>query len=236
MRAADVMTTPVVTVGPNASVQEVAALLSEKGISGVPVVDPEGRVLGVVSEGDLLHRPEIGTEPTARRRRSWWLELMQPDRAVAFRDYVKAHGRTIEDAMTRAVISVAEETELAEVATLLETKGIKRVPVIRDGKLVGIVSRSNLVRALAAAKSEAPIHDGVDDVSLRRALLAEVTRQQWNGVFAQDIIVKDGVVHVWFSDDRPPEERAALRVAAQNIAGVRNVEVHIIRVPLIPGI
>ena len=236
MRAADVMTTPVVTVGPSAPVHEVAALFSEKGISGVPVVDPEGRVLGVVSEGDLLHRAEIGTERTARRRRSWWLELMQPDREVAFRDYVKAHGRSVEDVMTRKVISVTEDTELADVATLLETKGIKRVPVIRDGKLVGILSRSNLVRALAAAKSEATAREGLDDVSLRQALLAEVARQRWNGIFTQDILVKDGIVHVWLSDDRPAEERAALRVAAQNIAGVKGVELHIVTVPLIPGI
>src|SRR6516162_4436631 len=155
MRAMDVMTSEVISVDPDTSVQALAALLSERGISGVPVVDADNRVVGVISEGDLVYRVETGTErrKEARtgRRRSWWLDRIASDRELA-RDYVKSHGRTVRDVMTRNVVVVDDTTELADIAILLETKRIKRVPVVRDGRLVGIVSRANLVRALATAK------------------------------------------------------------------------------------
>src|SRR5215471_11763246 len=147
MRAMDIMTTEVITVAPTTSVQEVAKLLSERGISGVPVVDADNRVVGILSEGDLLHRVETGTERTTRERRSWWLDSLASNQA---RDYVKSHARTARDVMTGDVISVDEMTPLADVAMLLETKRVKRLPVLREGKLVGIVSRANLVRAIAA--------------------------------------------------------------------------------------
>jgi len=156
MRAVDVMTTEIISVGPDTSVQALAALLSERGISGVPVVDAENRVVGIVSEGDVLHRVETGTERRLERRtrgrRSWWLDAVASDRELA-RDYVKSHARTVRDIMTRDVVSISDTAELADIAMLLETKRIKRVPVVRDGKLVGIVSRANLVRALATTTS-----------------------------------------------------------------------------------
>ena len=234
MRAMDVMTTNVITVGPNTSVQEVATLLSERGISGVPVVDAQDRVVGIVSEGDLLHRVETGTERRVQRRRSWWLDRIGSDEDLA-RDYVKSHGRTVKDVMTREVIAVTDTTELADIATLLETKGIKRVPVVRDGKLVGIVSRANLVRALAAAGAQMTTEAAGDDRTIRAKLLAELKGQEWVHAWAADIIVRDGVVHLWCSDDRPEEERQALRVAAENIPGVRGVEAHIVPAPVIPA-
>ena len=238
MRAMDVMTTNVITVNPNASVQAVAALLSERGISGVPVVDSEDRVIGIVSEGDLLHRVETGTDrrPDRRtgRRRSWWLDTIGRDQELA-RDYVKAHGRTVEDIMTRDVVSVSDTAELADIAHLLETKRIKRVPVIKDGKLVGIVSRANLVRALAAAGSQLTTDAAVDDRTIRQRLLAELSGREWVHTWASDIIVRDGVVHIWVSDDRPEEERHALRVAAENIPGVREVQEHIVPAAVFPA-
>jgi CBS-domain-containing membrane protein len=234
MRAIDVMTTNVITVGPDTSVQEIAKVLSERGISGVPVVDPDQRLLGIVSEGDLLHRVETGTERRVqRRRRSWWLDTVGSDEELA-RDYVKSHGRTAKDVMTREVITATDSTELADIANLLETKRIKRVPVIRDGKLVGIVSRANLVRALAAAGSRLTADTATDDSTIRQRLLTELQGQEWVHTWASDIIVRDGIVHIWVSDDRPPEEREALRVAAENISGVRGVEEHIVPAPLIP--
>jgi CBS domain-containing protein len=130
MRAMDVMTKEVLTVNADTTVRSVAALLSKRGISGVPVVDAANRVIGIVSEGDLLHRAEIGTERPKKRRRSWWLASLASDLAP---DYVKSHGRKVADVMTREVISVSDTTELAEVAMLLETNGIKRVPVVNDG-------------------------------------------------------------------------------------------------------
>src|SRR5262249_17990044 len=162
MRAMDVMTTNVITVEPDTSVQQLATLLSERGISGVPVVDKDNRLVGVVTEGDLLHRAETGTERRIQRRRSRWLDTLGTDQEAA-RDYVKAHGRVVREIMTREVVSAGAPPELADIATLLETKRIKRVPVLRDGKLVGIVSRANLVRALAMTKSETAAAADSDD-------------------------------------------------------------------------
>src|ERR1700751_1147786 len=151
MRAADVMTSDVITVGEDASVQEAAKLMAEHGISAVPVVDREGRMVGMGSEGDLLHRAETGTE----RRRSWWLKIVASTNQLAG-EYVKSHSGSVKDIVTRDVISVTEETTVADIAILLETNHIKRVPVLRDGRLVGIVSRANLVRALAMTITERP--------------------------------------------------------------------------------
>jgi CBS domain-containing protein len=233
MRAMDVMTTGVITVAPDTSVQALAKLLSERGISGVPVVDAADRLVGIVSEGDLLHRVETGTERPVGCRRSWWLDTIASDQELA-RDYVKSHGRTAKDVMTREIISVAETTDLAEVAMLLETKRIKRVPVLRDGKVVGIVSRANLVRALAVTKSDAVVDTAADDHTIRAKLLAELMgqdwfkTQDWFKIWAADVIVRDRVVHFWVAANQTDEERQALRVAAENIAGVRRVEEHII--------
>ena len=233
MRASDVMTKHVITVNRNATVQAVAALLFENGISGVPVVDEANRVIGMVSEGDLIHRQEIGTERRAKRVRSWWLQSDADQRAI---DYIKSHGRSVADVMTRDVFSVNETTELADVATLLETKGIKRVPVLDDGKLVGIISRANLVRALAATESEGlalspaeeeRIRNRVLDESIRKRLVEELRPMKWVNHLT-DVIVKNQTVHLWFSDDQPIEQRRAIHVAAENTAGVRKVEEHIV--------
>ena len=234
MRAMDVMTTNVITVGPDTSVQEVAKTLSERSISGVPVVDAANRLVGIVSEGDLLHRVETGTERRVqRRRRSWWLDTIGSDEELA-RDYVKSHGRTARDVMTRDVITVSETTQLGDIANLLETKKIKRVPVVRDGQLVGIVSRANLVRALAAASGQLAGDVAADDRTIRERLLAELREQPWVRTWSSDIIVREGVVHIWVGDDRPEQEKQALRIAAENIPGVRGVEEHLVPVPMIP--
>jgi len=234
MRAMDVMTTNVITVEPDTAVQELATLLSDRGISGVPVLDRDNRLVGVVSEGDLLHRAETGTERRTQRRRSRWLDNFASDQEAA-RDYVKAHGRTVREIMTRDVISVSDTTELADIATLLETRRIRRVPVVRDGQLVGIISRANLVRALAMTKSESAIEADSDDRTIRQKLVAELTGQEWVHMWGADIIVRDRVVHLWFSDDRSDEERQAVRIAAENIPGVRQVQEHIVPVPAFPA-
>lgn len=233
MHASDVMTPAVITVEPNMTVQALAALLSEKGISGAPVVDAAGQMVGIVSEGDLLHRAELGTESQAKRRHSWWLDHFASGLA---REYVKAHGRTVGDIMSRDVVSVTEDASLADIATLLETRRIKRVPVVRDGKVVGIVSRSNLVRALGAAPALSAAAGSNDDRAIRARLLAELGRQEWAArLWAQDIIVNDGTVHLWFGTDEPEDRRQAVRVAAQNIAGVRGIEEHFVPVPMLPA-
>ena len=225
MRATDVMTTGVITVDENATVSEAAKLLAKHGISAVPVVDKDDRVIGMVSEGDLLHRAETGTE----RRRSWWLEMVSSTNQLAS-DYIKSHSGKVKDVMTRDVLSVTEDTPVADIAVLLETNRIKRVPVLRDGKLVGIVSRANLVRALAMTISEEANEGEVDDRSIREKLLAELKAQKWAEVSPANVTVKDGVVHLW-SSYLSEEEKRALVVAAENISGVWRVEDHMRPVP-----
>jgi CBS domain-containing protein len=234
MHAVDVMTSDVITVDPDMTVQALAALLAANGISGAPVVDSSGGLVGIISEGDLLHRAEIGTAQRHReRRRSWWLDHFASDLA---REYVKSHGRAVKDLMTRDVVTVTEDTDLAEVADLLEAKRIKRVPVMREGKVVGIISRANIVRAVGATKGAPPREGEVDDRSIRARLLVELHREEWAKVWPEDIIVRDGIVHFWLSEDEPMEKRQALRVAAETIAGVRGVEEHFVPAPLVPAI
>lgn len=234
MRASDVMTATVITVEPDMLVQDLATLLSERGISGVPVVDSAGTMLGIVSEGDLLHRAELGTDRPTERRQSWWLRHFA---ATDARDYAKSHGRRVKDIMTRQVTTVSEETSLTDIATLLEKQRIKRVPVMRDGKVVGIITRSNLVRALAAAKSTAPVmtdHEN-DDRAIRMRLLNDLQGQRWAArVWPQDILVSHGVVTLWFASDEPEDNRRAIRVAAENVPGVLSIQEYIVPAPLLP--
>jgi|SRR5215471_4064736 len=218
MRAMDIMTSEVITVGEDATVPEVARLMAERGISAVPVVDRENQIVGMVSEGDLLHRTETGTE----RRRAWWLDMVSSTNKLAG-EYIKSHSAKVKDVMTRDVLSVTEETAVADIAVLLETNGIKRVPVVRDGKIVGIVSRANLVRALAMTITEG-VGDG-DDRTIRDKLLAELKAQKWAEVSPANVTVKDGVVHLW-SSYLSEQERRALIVAAESVPGVRRVEDH----------
>ena len=192
----------------------------ERGISAVPVVDKDNRVIGMVSEGDLLHRAETGTE----RRRSWWLDMMASTNKLAG-DYIKSHSGKVKDVMTRNVLSVTETSSVADIALLLETNRIKRVPVVRDGKLVGIVSRANLVQALAMTIDEPASGAKADDRSIREKLLVELKAQRWAEVSPANVIVKDGVVHLW-SSYLSEQEKRALVVAAENIQGVRGVEDH----------
>jgi CBS-domain-containing membrane protein len=224
MRAIDVLTPSVLVAAPEMTVQAAAKLLAENHISGMPVVDSEGQVIGMISEGDLLHRAEIGTDAEADgQRRSWWLEFLASTRELAS-TYVKEHAHTVRDVMSTTVLSVAEDTPLAEVANLLERRHIKRVPVLRDGKLVGIVSRSNLIRALASVSSEA-LPEASSDQQIREAIVRELSNHRWAQP-SQNVIVKEGVVHLW-GVIQSEEERRAICVAAQSVAGVKEVKSHL---------
>jgi CBS domain-containing protein len=230
MKAKDIMTTPVVTITPDTTVGEIAALLLARRISAVPVVEG-GQLVGLVSEGDLLHRHEIGTDRD-RPGRSWWLALIGSPTAPA--EYVKSHAARARDIMTRDVISVAEDTPIAEIATVLETRRIKRVPVLRGERVVGIVSRANLVQALAARRPSSKAPRAKGDDAIRRQLLAELERQPWWQPGASNVIVTDSIVHYWgiLGSD---EEKAAARVAAENVPGVRKVEDHRMRYTDLPS-
>jgi CBS domain-containing protein len=214
MQASDVMTTNVVTVGPDTRVGQIAALLLERRISGVPVVNADGRLVGIVTEGDLMRRPEIGTE----RRRGWWLRFFGDERARA-EEYVRAHGSRAEQVMTRNVITVTEETPVSEIARLLEEHHIKRVPVVRDGRVVGIVSRANLLHGLATHLDPTPPVRPMDDRSLREAVLRALERDGWTAHGRLNVIVRNGVVEFWGLVDSD-ESRRAIRVAAENVPGV----------------
>jgi len=218
MKAHDVMVSPVVTVKPSATVKDVAKLFLERRISAVPVVTGQGKLVGIVSEGDLVHRAEIGTE----QRRSWWLLLLAEDQELAA-DYIKAHGRKIEDVMVRNVITATPDTPLDEVARLLEQHGIKRVPIVRDGQLVGIVSRANLVQAVTScgSKLEIPVSDG----SIRDKLLLHLNAQRWAHTELLNATVNDGIVDLW-GVTGSETERKAIRVAAETTTGVRAVKDH----------
>jgi CBS domain-containing protein len=172
MLARDVMVAPVITVKPSTTVKEVAELFLEKRISAAPVLDSQQKLVGVVSEGDLLHRVEAGTE----RRRSWWLKGLIGDDTLAA-EYVKSHGLKVSDVMTRSVVAAAPETPLHEIATLMEKNAIKRVPILENGKLVGIVSRANLIQAVATARKLLDIP--LSDTTIRENIMSHLKKQPW---------------------------------------------------------
>lgn len=226
MKVRDVMTTNPVCVTPDTPVAEIATVLLQRRISAVFVIDDTGVPLGIVSEGDLMRRSETGAE----RPPSWWLRLMSDPTALAAA-YVKVHGSRARDVMTSPVISVAEDNSLDEVATLLETRRIKRVPVIRNGWIVGVVSRADLLRAWASATSSYEPGDALDH-SIRDQLTAELRSQPWASADPKTIVVKAGVVHLW-GLVASQEERKATRVAADAIPGVRRVEDHLVVLPIV---
>jgi CBS domain-containing protein len=222
MQARDVMTTRVITVGPDTDIAETAKCLLENRISAVPVVEPDGRIVGIVSEGDLMRRSESGTE----RRPSWWLSLLLLPEQKAI-NYVKTHGRCARDVMTREVITVNEGATLEQIAETLEKHRIKRVPVVRDGKLVGIVSRANLLHGLVASQIGAS--PSMDDRKIKAAVEKNLADA---GVRAQflNIVVSGGVVHVW-GVVVTPQEQAAVQVAAENAPGAKEVRANVDALP-----
>lgn len=215
MQAKDVMTANVETVTPDTEVTEIARRLIARNVSALPVVDGDNRVVGIVSEGDLMRRSENETE----RQPSWWIRVFaEPeDRA---RDYIKSHGMRADDIMSRNVISVREETPLAEIAETLERHHIKRVTVLRDGKLCGIVSRANLLQGLVAAGAKAAVSDSDRDV---RAEIEKAAGNAGLNVQHVSIVVADGVATMWGMVESEAE-RAALGLAAERVAGVSRVE------------
>ncbi|MBB3185283.1 CBS domain-containing protein [Halomonas fontilapidosi] len=214
MQAADVMTPNVITVTPDSEVSEIASLLLEHGISAVPVVDADDNVLGIVSEGDLIRRVENNGD----QHKSWWLKLFSGGGNAV--DYVKSHGRKAGEVMTPHPLTINEDEPLHNIAALLEKRHIKRVPVVRDGKLVGIVSRANLLRGFSVNRQPA---GGDDDRAIRDAIVKEVDDNTGVMVDRLNIIVSDGKVQLWGLVDSK-EQRWAVQVAAENIDGVKEVE------------
>jgi CBS-domain-containing membrane protein len=217
MRASDIMVKDVVTVDPDATIQAVAEILVAKRISGLPVVDSAGSLVGIVSEGDLLRRAESGTEHS----RSWWLKLLMGRESLAA-EFVKEHARRVRDVMTRDVITVASDTPVTEIAALLEKNHIKRVPVIDDDQLVGIISRANLVQALAGMRKETAGDKPMNDTELRQTLMSRLRSEPWAKTSLINVTVDTGAVDVWGIVDSEAEKQA-LRVAIEVTPGVRSV-------------
>jgi CBS domain-containing protein len=229
MNVSDVMTPDVLSVPPDASVVTAAQLMLQKRISGVPVINDVGNLVGIVTEGDFLRRAETGTG----HRRPRWIEFfMGPGRLAD--EYVQISGRKVSDVMTHEVQTVPPDAPLEQVVHLMERHNIKRVPVVDNGKVVGIVTRANLLHAVASVAHEiAPLAAG--DAAIRDQLLATLKDQPWAPVTAIDVTVRNGVVRLSgvITDER---QRQALRVAAENIPGVKEVEDNIAWVEPVSGL
>ena len=217
MKASDVMTRDVVSVAPETTVREIAALMTARRISGVPVVETDGRLVGILSETDLLHRAETGTE----RQRKWWLGIFADADSLA-REYAKSHGLKARDVMSTSVISVDAETELARVADILDRRNLKRLPVLSDGKLVGIITQGDLVRALAGTKSK-PADAEIDDKSLSQDIDRRMRAAQWLHGNIVNVVVENGVVQL-VGMVPSQDQRHALRILAEETPGVVRVE------------
>lgn len=215
------MTSDVVSVAPEASIADAARLMLERRISGLPVIDRAGRLAGMLTEGDLMRRAELVTE-----RRPWWQALAASPEERA-RAYVKAHGLTVGDVMTREVVTLDEEEPLDRVAMAFEEKGIKRAPVVSGGKVVGIVSRANLLQGLVAASAG---EAGPSDEAIRATILSRVHEETGVRDPLLSVTVARGVVHLW-GNVGSEAERDAVRIVAERTEGVREVHDHLRLIP-----
>jgi CBS domain-containing protein len=219
MRAHQIMTKDVITVTPHTPIETAAKIMLETHVSGLPVVDDAGKLVGIVSERDFLRRGEIGT---GRKRPAWLEYLMGPGRAAA--EFVHERGRKVEDIMTADPITVDEETPLEDLVRLMEKKNIKRLPVMSGKTLKGIVTRSNLLQAVASMAHEIP-DPTADDDHIRDRILRTVKKTDWRPI-GFEVTVRNGVVHLHglITND---EARQATIVAAENTAGVKEVHDHL---------
>lgn len=228
MRAGDIMTEGPICVDQGASIFDAAESMLAAGVSALPVVDSRGRVVGIISEADLMRRGEIGT--TARES---WLSLLVADKDTAAHEFVQAHSRCISEVMTTPVITAGEETELPALVELMEKHGVKRLPIVRGDIVVGIVSRANILQALLSREPAVePGHPS--DKELRRAVEMALERQGWKSSWPINVVANAGVVHLW-GFVPSAEVRRACRVAAETVPGVRSVESHLRPLPASVG-
>ena len=221
MIVSDVMTRNVISIAPDATVEDAVKLMLARGISGLFVVDAAGDLVGVVTEGDLLRRDEIGTE----RHRPWWLRLLaSPARQAS--DFFHSHGRHVRDVMTAEVLTVAHDSPLENVVATMEKNRIKRVPVTKDGRVVGVVSRSDLLRALIGHMRDVP-PAASDDRTLRSAILDSLEAQSWTPMTTLNVTVAKGVADMWGTITNE-DERHAIRVVVENTPGVTAVHDHLV--------
>ncbi|ABD06075.1 putative signal-transduction protein with CBS domains [Rhodopseudomonas palustris HaA2] len=227
MRANQIMTANLVTIGPEASIVDAANAMLEHHVSGLPVVDGGGRLIGIISEGDFIRRAELGTQ----RKRSRWLRLLLGPGTCAA-DFVHEHGRKVGEVMTHHPHTISEDTSIEAIVRTMEKHHVKRLPVMRGDQLVGIVTRKNLLRAVANLAREVPDPTTADD-KIREKIVAEIDRNDWRP-FGLSVLVRDGVVHLngVITEER---SRQAAIVAAENVCGVREVHDHLCWVDTMSG-
>jgi len=227
MRAHQIMTRPVIAVTPETTIVEAANIMLQKHVSGLPVVDATGKLVGIVSEGDFIRRSEIGTQ---RKRGRWLRFILGPGRSAS--DFVHEHGRKISEVMTRSPLTITEDTALDEIVELMEKNNVKRLPVIRADKVVGIVSRANLLQAVASLAREVP-DPTADDDHIRNRVIDAMEKNDWCP-FGLSVIVKDGIVHLSgvITEER---SRQAAVVAAETVQGVKQVHDHLCWVDTMSG-
>src|SRR5579864_4642857 len=228
MRAHQIMTRPVITVAPETPIVEAANTMLQRHVSGLPVVNKAGKLVGIISEGDFIRRSEIGTQ---RKRGRFLRFILGPGKEAS--DFVHEHGRKVSEIMTtEPLLTVNEETTLEQIVALMEKNGVKRVPVMRENKVAGIVTRSNLLQAVASLARDFP-DPTADDDHIRNRVIAALAKQDWCP-FGLSVVVRDGIVHL---SGVITEERArqASVVATENVAGVRKVHDHLCWVDAMSG-
>ncbi|WP_027551003.1 CBS domain-containing protein [Bradyrhizobium sp. Cp5.3] len=228
MRAHQIMTRPVISVTPETSIVEAANIMLQRHVSGLTVVDDAGKLMGIVSEGDFIRRSEIGT---GRKRRGLLRFILGPGNSAS--DFVQEHGRKISEVMTTSPVTITEDTALAEIADLMERHNVKRLPVVRGDELVGIVSRANLLQAVASLAREVP-DPTADDDHIRSRIIATMEKYDWCP-FGLNVIVRDGIVHLSGVITEERARKAAI-VAAENVEGVKKVHDHLCWVDTMSGI
>ena len=223
MIVADVMNRNVISIAPDATVEQAAKTMLDRHISGLFVVDAKGELAGIVTEGDLLRRDELGTQ----RYRPWWLRiLVSPGRQAA--DFTHTYGRQVKDVMTPDVIAVAVSTPLEEVVETMEKHRIKRVPVVENQRVIGVVSRSDLLRYLIGHARQTS-HAATDDPTIRTTILDALEKQAWAPVTSLNVTVAKGVVDVW-GTITDGNERRAICVVVENTPGVTKVHDHLVTI------
>lgn len=224
MQVQDIMTQNVITVAPNATVEQATQLMVNHHISALPVLEENGTLLGIVSEGDLMRRVEGASD----QKKSWWLYLFA-DKVDSAADFIALKGRFVRDVMTSKVVTVTPEMAVGEVARLLAEKHIKRAPVVKNDRLVGIVSRANLLHALAAIPQQ-KVNEQANDLEKREIILKTLAQVPELNINHLNVVVEGGQVDVWGVASSKEEERA-IKVALENVSGLGNVSYNLGRLP-----
>lgn len=228
MRAHQIMTRSVISVTPDTGIIEAAKIMLKRHVSGLTVVDEAGKLVGVVSEGDFIRRSEIGT---GRQRGRWLRFILGPGKSAS--DFVHEHGRKVSEVMTASVVTITEDTALADIVDLMERKNVKRLPVVRGDKVVGIVSRANLLQAVADLARNVP-DPTADDDHIRNRIINAMEKQVWCP-FGLNVIVRDGIVHLSGVITEECSRQAAV-VAAESVEGVKKVHDHLCWVDTMSGV